>query len=165
MRNGLTHRSTRLVHGPGQEGKGSLAVPPALRNSRPSPPPSAPIRGQGRQPRPAPSEAASSSSSLAGSWSRRSDRLSASQPRSGSSLRETTPPRRPRGGEPAAASRKDGGAAPLHAGSCSPPLRAPMASAPRDPPRLATHFSFSQAPTGASPPRRRRLRSPPAPPL
>lgn len=38
----------------------------------------------------------------------------------------------------------------MHAGSCSPPLRAPMASGLRDPPRPATHFSFSRAPTGAS---------------
>lgn len=87
MRNGLTHRNTWIqAGGEGVPHRRPLPPQPAPRSSL-----LAQITGQGRQPRPAPSETASSSSSLAGSWSRRRDTLGgASQP----SRREAVPPER-----------------------------------------------------------------------
>lgn len=104
-----------------------LPAQPALLSS-----PLAPARGQGRQPRPAPSEAASCSSSLAGSCSSRRDPLSAPQRRRREAISEgrnytSQKASRCRGCPPTAAPRKDSAAAPQHAGSCSPLLRARVA--------------------------------------
>lgn len=154
MRNGLTHTSTTLVDGSRQEGNASLNRPSLPPQPAPLSSPLTPITGHGRRPKPALPEAASSPSPApgAGEGTRRAHLSREGAKRLLAERNYTS-----RQASPGAISRKARGAAPLHAGSCSPPLRAAITlGSPRSTPcrySLLVRPSSYQTPTPPNPPR------------